>query len=561
MNIKITSNGYTEHQNLLERNIAERIPASFGTEGLCIEISINSAIGAAESYQICGNGNEWKVVGADVEGLYYGIGKFLHSAKWTEESFAPKATEGVVTPNSSFRAMYFAVHFNNWYDEAPTEELEKYVEELVLYGYNAIVCIIPIVSINSYEDEFFVRAVEKTRSMFKLAKKLSMKVGIIINPNQGMMNAPHEWDADPSYEQTDKIVRGQLGRNLCPSIPEAFEYLRSIWIKELEQYTDIGLDYVLTWPYDEGGCGCDKCRPWGAKGYANLAIAVNADAKKYYPNSKFVLSTWLYDDPNDEGEFAGLYERLKGDLSFVDYVMVDSHDQFPKYPLEHEPVKPIVNFPEISMWKLSPWGGRGANPMPKRFQAIWDSAKHVLKGGMPYSEGMYEDILKAQVVGYYWNAELTYKEILGEYINYEYSDEVINEVIEAMELMEENHINVAQLKNPDMNAVYREEQLMDAANEKLPERVKKAWRWRILYIRAKIDRILYEYFMKEGYKDENCYDKLRRTGRRSGKGWLDNDAEAQAYMQELCKYYSCISLREDKRNSPTLPPVKDGIVL
>jgi hypothetical protein len=435
--------------------------------------------------------------------------------------------------------------------------LEKYVEELLLYGYNAIVCIVPIVSINSYEDEFFVRAVAKTRSMFKLAKKLSMKVGIIINPNQGMMNAPHEWDADPSYEQTDKVVRGQLGRNLCPAIPEAFEYLRSIWVKELEQYTDIGLDYVLTWPYDEGGCGCDKCRPWGAKAYPDLAIAVNKDAKKLYPNSKFVLSTWLYDSPNDEGEFSGLYERLKGDLDFVDYVMVDSHDQFPTYPLEHEPVKPIVNFPEISMWKLTPWGGRGANPMPKRFQAIWDSAKHVLKGGMPYSEGMYEDILKAQVVGYYWNAELTYKEILGEYINYEYSHEVIDEVLEAMELMEVNHINGANMKEPDMAAAYRAEQLMDAADAKLPERAKKSWRWRILYIRAKIDRILYDYFMEEGYKEEGGLEKIRRTG----KGWLDDHEVAQAYMQELCDWYHCVNLREDKRNRATLPLVKEGIVL
>lgn len=557
MNIKIISNRHSTHAELLKRNITERIPAEFGNEGLSIELRINKVIGAAESYQISGSSNEWKIIGSDKEGLYYGIGKFLHSAKWTEEGFEPKATAGVVTPNSSFRAVYFAVHFHNWYDEAPAEELEKYVEELLLYGYNAIVCIVPIVSINSYEDEFFVRSVAKTRSMFKLAKKLSMKVGIIINTNQGMMNAPHEWDADPSYEQTDKIVRGQLGRNLCPSIPEAAEYLRSIWIKEFEQYTDIGLDYVLTWPYDEGGCGCEKCRPWGAKAYLDQAIAVHEDAVKLYPDSKFVLSTWLYDSPNDEGEFSGLYERLKTDLSFVDYVMVDSHDQFPKYPLEHEPVKPIVNFPEISMWKLSPWGGRGANPQPKRFQAIWDSAKHVLKGGMPYSEGMYEDILKIQCVGYYWNAQDTYKEILGEYINYEYSSEVIDEVLEMMELMELNHIRVgSEMKTPDMDAVHRAEVLADAVDAKLSERAKHSWRWRILYIRSKIDRITYEIYLDKYVgtyesKEKEIYD-LRHTR----KAWLSDSEEAQMYLQELCKYYHCKS-----NKGYTLPPVKDGIVL
>ena len=557
MRLHVKDNGYANQAALLKKNVEERIQVDYATDGMIIELCVDKVIKEEESYSIASVENGWKITGSDEVGLYYGIGKFLHSATWTVDSFEPKATEGVVTPSSSFRAVYFAVHFNNWYDEAPTEELEKYVEELLLYGYNAIVCIIPIVSINSYEDEFFVRAVAKTRSMFQLAKKMSMKVGIIINPNQGMMNAPHEWDADPSYEQTSKVIRGQLGRNLCPSIPDAFEYLRSIWNKELEQYTDIGLDYVLTWPYDEGGCGCEKCRPWGAKAYCDLAKAVHEDAVKYYPNSKFVLSTWLYDSPNEEGEFEGLYERLKGDLSFVDYVMVDSHDQFPEYPLTHEPIKPIVNFPEISMWKLQPWGGRGANPMPKRFQAIWDSAKKVLRGGMPYSEGMYEDILKVQCVGYYWNAEHTYKEILGEYINYEYASDVIDEVLEMMELMEVNHIRVAELKTPDMDATYRAEKLADIVDSKLSDRAKTAWRWRILYIRAKIDRMVYEYFLQEGYKEEDAYTKLRKTV----PNWLADHEEAQALFQELCKHYHCVSMREDRMNRATLPPVKDGRVV
>jgi len=47
--------------------------------------------------------------------------------------------------------------------------------------------------------------------------------------------------------------------------------------------------------------------------------------------------------------------------------MVDDHDDFPRWPLDHGGGKvgglPLLNFPEISMWGRSPWGGYGFNPL------------------------------------------------------------------------------------------------------------------------------------------------------------------------------------------------------
>ena len=117
--------------------------------------------------------------------------------------------------------------------------------------------------------------------------------------------------------------------------------------------------------------------------------------------------------------------------------MVDSHADYPEYVLTHELIKPIVNFPEISMWGLYPWGGFGANPLPRRFQRIWDSSRRVLAGGMPYSEGIYEDILKIQFAGYYWDPERNWHDILSEYVAYEYGQNVIPQVLEMMECIEQ----------------------------------------------------------------------------------------------------------------------------
>ena len=65
---------------------------------------------------------------------------------------------------------------------------------------------------------------------------------------------------------------------------------------------------------------------------------------------------------------------------------------------------PLLNFPEISMWGNWPWGGVGANPLPARFQRLWDQVQHAVQGGFPYSEGIYEDMNKAVVAQFYWDA-------------------------------------------------------------------------------------------------------------------------------------------------------------
>ena len=550
--MKVYQQGLGKHAELLRKRILERIEEA-KLEPIEIELSVNTSLGEAESYQISRWGDRWKIIGTDEAGLYYGIGKFLHTAKWTEHALVPVETEKLITPKCSFRAIYFAVHFYNWYQMAPIEELERYVEDLLLYGYNTIVCIIPVVNITTFEDELFVKSVEKTRAIYQLAKKYGMKIGFIVNPNQGVKSSPEEFDADLSFDPTGS-VRPHFGKNLCQAKPGALEHMKFVWNSMLSQYKDIGLDYILTWPYDEGGCGCENCRPWGAKGYGDLVNHLHEEAVKIYPDAKFVVSTWLFDMPDDQGEYEGFYERLRGDLDWIDYIMVDNVAEFPRYPLEHEVVKPIVSFPEISMWKHWPWGGKGANPLPKRFQRLWNETKHILSGGMPYSEGMFEDILKVQCVGHYFEPDKSYRDILLEYINYEYSGECAMEILEILEALEECHVKLADKVEPDMEQVFNTAKKAEEVNTRLDERAKNAWRWRILFIRTQLDRILCETYLE---RDQGDVDGLRRI-RNTANEYLDENEIAQEYLQELCSLYHCVS--ENGENRYTRPPVKDGIV-
>ena len=556
MKLIITQQNFERHAALLERCVSQRIAVDTGTE-MAVTLAVDATLGAPESYRISPVGNGWQITGSDSLGLYYGIGKFLHSAVWHKDRFEPVATNGVVTPACPFRATYYSVHFHNWYHEAPVEELIRYTEEVLLYGYNTIFCILPIVNMSNFEDETFRMFRDKTRTVYKIAKDLGMKIGTIINVNQGLKTSPDEFAADPScYEGRT----GSGGRNICPEIPGALDYLRYLWRNDLEQYTDLELDFVMSWPFDEGGCGCEKCRPWGGKGFVKLSQDMFKMAKTYYPNAQMIASTWYFDEnfegPWEQGEFEGMYSAIQNGTIAADYLMVDSHNSFPHYPLEHEPVRPIINFPEISMYGLRSWGGRGANPLPRRFQEIWDSSKRVLSGGMPYSEGMYEDISKVQFAGYYFEPDKHYRDILGEYIAYEYSDKVVNEVLELMELIEKNHVLVRTGNEPDFSAALRAEELAEKANALLGDKAKHSWRWRILYIRAHIDRMVYEYYMKNCRGMEKGIYEIWQTR----ESWLADNDEAQALLQELCRLYHTVD-KEIGKNQWTFPPVKNGKVL
>lgn len=549
MNIVISANGFSQHERLLKERLLERLPVEFTEGGMIINLLIDSAIDVAESYRIDKTENGFSIIGSDTLGLYYGVGNFLHSAKWETDAFFPVATDGIVSPASSYRAIYFSAHFYNWYQMCDYADLERYMEDLLLWGYNTIHACFPVVNIYSFEDEASLRTSENLRAIFILAKKIGMKTSMVFG-NQGLLGMPSEYDADLSFSQ---FWRGNEPGKVCVSKPAALDYLRGVWRKQLEIFADIGLDYIMAWPYDEGGCGCKDCTPWGANGYCKMCLALREEVLRLYPNAEFVVSTWTFDFP-ELGEYEGMYRRLDGgDMAWVDYLMVDAHEGYPPYVLEHDIVKPVVNFPEISMYGLFPWGGFGAVPLPERFQKFWDASKKVLSGGMPYSEGLYEDISKIQFIGYYWNPNKHYREILGEYANYEYGYRFVDQAVELMRLIEINHKRVAEYTEPDFEVAKKALNIANYINDNMSERAKNAWRWRILYIRAVLDYKRYEgYFLLTDSKKDT---KIKSQFRHFSDRVLLNDKEAQDMLRELQMLYCSVPYTKDRGNAHTLPPL------
>ena len=470
------------------RQVSQRCDARVVTTGdaqFVVEMAVDRGVGA-EGFRIADRpGGGVLIAAGDGQGLLYGLGKLLRSSRFDRGGFTPGTWRGTSVPVGTVRGIYFASHFSNFYEAAPPEEVERYVEDLALWGINALIVCFPHWQFEGFDDPAARLAIEHLRRIMKSAKAAGMKVGLVETANGGF---EHTLPGLRSTPVPDPLGRhGNFGVNLCPDRPEAHATLLENWKRLLEEFSDPGLDYVKLWPYDEGGCGCKVCWPWGARGYPKLCRELAGLTRARFPRAKIILSTWTFDTPPD-GEWAGLARSLAADRSWVDYILADAHEDFPRYPLERGVPGglPLLNFPEISMWGQSPWGGFGANPLPSRLQRLWNQTAGKLSGGFPYSEGIYEDLDKVICAQLYWSPDRPTTETVREYLGFEYSPDAVDDLAAAIGIFEQNHLR--DRIGPSADRAFA---LIKQAEAKLSPRARSAWRWRILYLRGLIDRELY----------------------------------------------------------------------
>jgi hypothetical protein len=488
------------------REVSQRCDARITTGSyapLRVTLDIEPGLGA-EGFQISNDGEDGvRILGNDPRGLLYGAGKFLHTSRYDQGGFTPGRWRGTSVPPCSFRALYAATHYMNFYEAAPAPEVQSYVEDLGLWGANAVLVHFPTWNYKGIDDPAAQRNLEQLRRIFQAAKAIGLQVGLVLCPNQGYATAPPETRAVHFPDNLGR--RGNFGVNCCPSHPAGHEYLLHLYGRLFDEFRDIGLDYLDCWPYDEGGCGCVDCWPWGARGFPKLSRDVVQAARLRFPGLKSILSTWCYGTP-PAGEWAGLAKFLAKDKGWLDYIMADSHTDFPRYPIDHAVPGglPLMNFPEISMYGRSPWGGYGANPLPSRLAALWKQTQGKLSGGMPYSEGIYEDMNAVICLQLYWQKSRATKDIVKEYLAFEYSPVVVGKLSKAVRLLEATWLQ----RGPKSAAAFA---LIQKADAQLTPQAKTAWRWRILYLRGLIDSELVRRNGKlEGPVLKSAFDELTR---------------------------------------------------
>ncbi len=489
------------------RQIQQRCEAKVvmgGKAPLTVEFAVVKGIGA-EGYRIEDRrGGGVRIVGNDERGLLYGVGKFLRTSRYDQGGFTAGTWRGTSVPQKPIRGIYFATHFHNFYHDAPVEEIQRYVEDLGLWGFNVIAVWYDMrYAGNGYDDPTAVTFRARLHAIGESAKRLGLDVALIMLANESYQNSPDAIRADAGG------MRGAVYPwNICPSKPEGMSYILQVLGQEFDWAADLNLRYTILWPYDAGGCGCPECRPWGSNGFLKAAKPVAALARQKLPGTKIILSTWLF----DEGEWQGLGKAFALNSPFADYILAEGTTRSMPGKL------PMVGFPEISMHETFPWGGFGATPLTVRAERQWNAVKKSSSGGFPYSEGIYEDVTKAVISQLYWN-DRPAVETLREYAAFEYSPKAVDEIVKVMGTLEQNHhwrswpgeLEGVKLDlnwfpsrgakpraDPGAEEAYATMQRIDGL---LTPQAKKAWRWRQLYLRALLDS---ELKTNGGKPNERC---------------------------------------------------------
>jgi len=506
--------------DLARRQIERRCDANVvnqGPAGETLRLELSPDVGA-ESFEIADGGDHTvRIRAGDQRGLVYGMGKFLRTSRY-EEGIEPSSWRGACAPDKPLRGIYLASHFHNWYHEAPTLDVAEYVEELALWGINAIVVWFDMHHYTGIADPDALAMIERLKAVLTAAKRIGIGAALGFLANEAYANSPVEMRADwtSGHDGYHHTPGGHYHVELCPNKPGATELMLGWAAEKLEVFGDIGIDYVWLWPYDQGGCTCSQCKPWGANGFLQIAEPMARMIKEKQPGAQVILSTWYFDHFTD-GEWEGLDAALSERPDWADYLLADDNaDEFPPYPLQHGVPGglPMVNFSEISMYRMGPWGGYGANPFPSHLQAVWDQAKTALAGGFPYSEGCYDDINKVICAGFYWDGDRAATESVRQYISYECGISApgdIDALSEAIALIESAH---ARTSHPDhespgnsrfvlqqQEGVARAWAVVQDIEARLPHWARVAWRWRILYLRALIDNELVE---NDGRVSDRC---------------------------------------------------------
>ncbi len=407
--------------------------------------------------------------------------------------------------------IYLASHNHNYYLEAPLEEIYDYMEDLALWGMNLVMMWFSICEYDSIEDGR--ESIDRVKSIVKYCKSIGIKTMLVTTANGAFRNnSPENLRADWTSGHDGYIynLNAHYHIELCPGTDEGIAKIIENRRMYLEEFKDVEPDYMSIGPYDQGGCSCGKCAPWGGNGYVKCCKAVVSLIKEYLPNTKPVLSTWQFGTfTGTEDEYEMLKKAILEDPALQECAYINSEPQYQEYPFREGMPLPLIGFPEISMCGTLPWGGYGGNPIPKLLQILWDKDGDKLEGGIPYSEGFFEDLNKVIMLRFYRenkNASDTVKE----YLAYEFGldGEMLEKAHKAVMDMEDTFYRGFEnghhypLRKPsyvpeeydvvgDAEKMPEIEKAILEVHETLPEDIQNNKKWQLIYLRAVIDGELY----------------------------------------------------------------------
>ena len=201
---------------VFERQVRQRCEAKVVTDSdapLTVELAVEKDIGK-EGFRIEDRQGGVCIAGNDERGLVAGVGKFLRTSRYDKGGFTPGTWRGTSVPQKPVRGIYFATHFHNFYHEAPVDEIQRYVEDLALWGFNELVVWYDAHHFDGYADPKAVEFRQRLHAILAAAKRIGMDVSLVVIGNEAYGNSPAELRATPGAGRG-----GYYPCAVCPSKP------------------------------------------------------------------------------------------------------------------------------------------------------------------------------------------------------------------------------------------------------------------------------------------------------------------------------------------------------
>lgn len=465
-----------------------------------VKINLDKNLPSDDTFRIVSNDESETanvcISSATQPGLYAAVGA------WICNRMEPMNISS--SPRLNGRALFLAIHFDVCYTRWSRKQWRRYLEDLASWGMNLVWTGYDLRDYHppwtrGWRGKFpsEARQWDVITNVYKTSRDLGMKTGLILCPNMGFRGqADDEIRAKPMARFTGDVAKTEL----CPSKPRG----RKVLLESHERYFSMipPFDYLLYWPLDAGGCGCDACTPWVGKAFLDLCRDSARVVKKIHKEVKIYVSD-TYAEPADHSM---LLKALRDEgMQWLNGI-VDAWDRwtepFPcfspdkarrqlasmarRVPKSHE----LGICPDLSMTfarrpngrNTIDWGFTGANPLPNRFSSIVRSARRATVM-MAYTEGIFDDFNKAAVLGSSWNPEQTADSACQRYAAAYFPYTCPRDFSNLLELLEKNQTHWPSDANVSTMCSLR-----TSLEEQMTNRERNSWRWRIIAERVILEQ-------------------------------------------------------------------------
>ena len=299
MNLQLTGQGFDAAEfaglrGALERRLQERGCHLGAGYDICVA---QDAAMRPDEYALQGGETGALVRAGGISGAYAGLGRLLRLSRFDGRGgFLPFVGERGLRPQNAIHGMYFASHFGNFYEAAPPREVENLIEDLALRGCNALMVWYDMHQYAGVDDPASMKMIARLKRLLQCARRAGMQTVFGTLANEAFAASPAamraEWRAQNGYFREPG---GHYHVEICPNKPGGLAEILRQRREVLGAFVDAPIDFVSIWPYDQGGCTCEKCAPWGANGFLKTASALAGLYREALPGAKILLSTWYFD--------------------------------------------------------------------------------------------------------------------------------------------------------------------------------------------------------------------------------------------------------------------------